>query len=105
LIAPNGFYCYGGNGNLMWVTPNKVQIKGGEGPIISSGNYALKICPEGFFISKYFTTSADKNWQPIFNDGDQIISSGDNAFKVASDGFYICYDFTSSKPFWTKTSL
>ena len=68
MIAPNGFYCYGGNGNLMWVTPNKVQIKGGEGPIISSGNYALKICPKGFFISKQFTNKVEKKWEQIFGD-------------------------------------
>lgn len=66
LIAPNGFYCYGGNKNLVWVTPSKVEIKGGEGPIISSGKYAFKICPDGFFISKQFTTDGDKNWQQIF---------------------------------------
>ena len=54
LIAPNGFYCYGGNKNLVWVTPNKVEIKGGQGPVISSGNFGFKITPEGFFKTSNF---------------------------------------------------
>ena len=107
IIAPNGFYCYGGNKNLIWVTPEKVQIKGGGiGPVISSGKYALKVSPDG--ISKSCNFMDNENlirWEPVFTEDSQIFSTGNYALKVGSNGLYISKNYLSIPPKWTKLRL
>ena len=67
VIAPNGFYSYTGNKNYILLSGDRVELSGGTGPEIYSGDYGLKVADDGIYVTNKYTAENDTDkWIVLF---------------------------------------